>query len=127
LTTLDARRMPTPRLPGRDDIWTPDDARQILDVCAASGDPLAVCARRLGVTPSRLYWWKARLAAAATAPLPTSLPNALSLVPATVMSVEASAAITIRLPNGIAVEVSAESCTPSLVAAIVTELSKASS
>ena len=115
--------MPTPRLPDPDDTWTPDTARQILDVCAASGEPLAVCARRLGVTPARLYWWKTRLAKATTAPTLASL----SLVPATVVSAEATAAITIRLPNGIAVELDAESGTPTLVAAIVAELSKASS
>jgi hypothetical protein len=116
--------MATPQLPDPGDIWTPDTARQILAFCDASGEPLAVCARRLGVTPARLYWWKTRLAKTAVAPTLTSL----SLVPATIVSAEAaeaSAAITIRLPNGIAVELSAESGSPSLVAAIVTELSKA--
>ena len=48
-------------------------------------------------------------------------------MPATVVSAEATAAITIRLPNGIAVELSAESGSPTLVAAIVAELSKAPS
>jgi hypothetical protein len=115
--------MPTPRLPDPDDTWTPDTARQILDVCATSGEPLAVCARRLGVTPARLYWWKTRLAKATTGPTLASL----SLVPATVVPAEATAAITIRLPNGIAVELAADSGSPTLVAAIVAELSKASS
>lgn len=112
--------MATPRLPGPNDIWTPDTARQILDFCDASGEPLAVCARRLGVAPARLYWWKARLAKATTAPTLASL----SLVPATVVSAEESAAITIRLPNGIVVELAGDRGTPTLVATIVAELSK---
>lgn len=115
--------MPSPRLPDPNETWTPETARQILDVCAASGDPLAVCARRLGVTPARLYWWKTRLAKTTTAPTLASL----SLVPGTVISAEAASPITIRLPNGIAVELVAESGSPSLVAAIVAELSKAPS
>jgi hypothetical protein len=113
--------MATPRLPDPNDVWTPDTARQILDFCDASGEPLAVCARRLGVTPVRLYWWKKRLAKATSAPTLASL----SLVPATIVSAEGSTMVTIRLPNGIAVELSAESGSPSLVAAIVVELSKA--
>jgi transposase-like protein len=123
LTTLDARRMPTPRLPDPNETWTPETARQILDVCAASGEPLAVYARRLGVTPARLYWWRTRLARTAIAPTLASL----SLVPATVMSAEAASPITIRLPNGIAVELAADRGSPSLVAALVAELSKAPS
>ena len=115
--------MRTPRLPDPNDTWTPDTARQLLDFCDASGEPLAVCARRLGVTPARLYWWKARLAKATTAPTLASL----SLVPARVVPTEESAAITIRLPNGMAVELSAESGTPTLVAALVAELSKVAS
>lgn len=116
--------MPTPRLPDPDDAWTPDGARQILDGCAASGEPLAACARRLGIAPARLYWWKARLARTTTA---TPTLASLSLVPATVMSVEAGTAITIRLPNGITIELSGDSGSPSFVAAIVAELSKAPS
>jgi transposase-like protein len=112
--------MATPRLPDPNETWTPDTARQILEFCATSGEPLAVCARRLGVTPARLYWWKTRLAKTITAPTLASL----SLVPATVVSAEETAAITIRLPNGIAVELSGDSGTPSLVSAIVAELSK---
>ncbi len=113
--------MATPRLPDLNDVWTPETARQILDFCDASGEPLAACARRLGVTPARLYWWKTRLAKATAAPTLASL----SLVRATIVSAEANTAITIRLPNGIAVELSAENGSPSLVAAIVAELSKA--
>lgn len=119
MTTLDPRWMPSARLLDPNDTWTPDTARKILDECAAGGEPLAVCARKLGVTPARLYWWKARLAKTPTAPTLA----ALSLVPAMVMSAEQSA-IAIRLPNGITVELSADHGSPSLVAAIVAELSK---
>jgi hypothetical protein len=44
-----------------------------------------------------------------------------------VVPTEESAAITIRLPNGMAVELSAESGTPTLVAELVAELSKVAS
>ncbi len=115
--------MATPRLPDPTDVWTPETARHILNFCAASGEPLAVCARRLGVTPARLYWWKTRLAKMTTAPTLASL----SLVPATIVAAEETAAITIRLPNGIAVELGDGSGSPTLVAAIVAELSKAPS
>jgi len=109
--------MPTPRLPDPNETWTPETARQILDVCAASGEPLAVCARarRLGVTPARLSWWKTWLAKTMTAPA------LLSLVQATGIP-----SLRKRHPNGIAVELAAER-SPSLVAAIVAELSKAPS
>lgn len=86
-------------------------------VDARVGGSLAEFARRHGIAPARLYWWRRRLETE-----PADL-TTLSLVPATVTTASAAmAAITIRLPNGIAIE--ATSATPAWIAAVVTELSR---
>ncbi len=43
-------------------MWTAEDAKGVLDELAASGEPLSAFARRRGLVPQRLYWWKKRLA-----------------------------------------------------------------
>lgn len=106
------RSIPDPR-----DSWTPDEARQIFDEHRRCGGSLAQFARRHGIEPARLYWWKKRLAGE-RADLTT-----LALVPATVTTAAAeTAGITIRLPNGIAIE--AASSAPTWIAAVVAELSR---
>ncbi|HEX5449027.1 MAG TPA: hypothetical protein VFW85_03115 [Gaiellaceae bacterium] len=108
--------MRTPRVPDPTDYWTPEEARLLLDEWQRSGGPLAAFARRCGVAPRRLYWWKKQLAG--------SPPASLSLIPATIVGSEApaSAPITVRLPSGIAIEIA--NASPSLVAAIVSELTR---
>ena len=102
-------------LPDSSDVWGPDDARRVLDECSRDGTTLAEFARRHGYSVKRLYWWRRRLAAE-----PAEL-TALSLVPATVTDdAAATAAITIRLPNGIGIE--APGATPAWIAAVVAEL-----
>jgi hypothetical protein len=98
------------RLPDPAGAWTDDDARAVLDEWRRSGETLAAFGRRHGVTAARLYWWKKRLAATPT----------LSLVPASIIS--EGAVLTIRLPSGVAIEVT--SASPSWVAAIVAELTR---
>lgn len=109
--------MRTPRVPDPNDAWTPAEAQLLLDEWQRSGGPLAAFARRCGVSPRRLYWWKARLAATPA--------TSLTLIAATHVGsdVPAAADITVRLPNGIAIEIANGS--PSVVAAIVTELTRA--
>jgi transposase-like protein len=108
------RSIPNPR-----DTWTPEDARRLFEEHRRTGGPLAEFARRHGITPARLYWWKKRLDAE-----PSGL-TALSLVPATVTTTTPdAAAITIRLPNGIGIE--ATSATPAWIAEVVAELSRSS-
>jgi len=111
--------MRKPRPPDPDAYWTPDDARLLLDEWQRGGGPLAAFARRVGVAPRRLYWWKKQLA--------VSPDVSLSLIPATIVGGDAPtpAPITIRLPNGIAIEIADAS--PSLVAAIVIELTRSQS
>lgn len=82
-----------------------------------SGGSLAEFARRHGIDPARLYWWRKRLA--------NEVPSvtALSLVPATITS--SAPAITIRLANEIAIEMTR--ATPHEVATLVAELTRAMS
>jgi len=79
---------------------------------------LAAFSRQRGIAPARLYWWKKRLASSA-------LPS-LSLIPATVVELDAetTAAMVVRLPNGISIEIATGS--PSVVAALVAELTRTS-
>jgi transposase-like protein len=48
------------RLRGRH--WTTQDARAVLAAQAQSGESLSAFARRHGLTPQRLCWWRKRLA-----------------------------------------------------------------
>jgi transposase-like protein len=105
-------------LPNSDELWTPDDARRVLNEWRRSGETLAAFARRHRLTPERLYWWRKRFDRE-----PTNV-TTLSLVPATVTPTEVSAPITIRLPNGIGIE--APSASPGWIAAVVAELTRSS-
>jgi transposase-like protein len=108
--------MRRPRVPDPNEFWTPEEARLLLDEWQRSGGTLAAFARRCGVAPRRLYWWRKQLAGRTT--------RSLSLIPGTIIGADArtSAPITVRLPSGIAIEIADAS--PSLVAAIVTELTR---
>ena len=108
--------MRNPRVPDSNDYWTPEEAQLLLDEWQRCGGPLAAFARRCGVAPRRLYWWRRRLAGSAA--------TSLSLIPAAVIGADAptAAPITVRLPGGIAIEIA--NASPSLVAAIVTELTR---
>jgi len=107
--------MRTPRAPDPNDYWTPDEARLLLDEWQRCGGSLAAFARRCGVAPRRLYWWRRQLAGSAA--------TSLSLIPATIIGADAPASpITVRLPSGIAIEIA--NASPSLVAAIVSELTR---
>ncbi len=90
----------------------------LLDEWQRSGGPLAAFARRRGIAPRRLYWWKARL--------PSGPASSLSLIPATIVGTDeptaVAAPITIRLPNGIAIELA--NASPILIAEIVAELAR---
>jgi hypothetical protein len=112
------RRMRNIPLPDLSTEWTEDDARLVLDEWRQSGQTIAAFARARHVSAPRLYWWRRRLPKTiATAP-------AMSLVPANVVARPAAAPIVIRMPSGIAIEMT--SASPSLVAAIVSELEGAS-
>lgn len=107
------RSIPDPR-----EIWTPEDARRLFEEWKRSGGSLAEFGRRHSIDPARLYWWRKRLASESP-PV-----TALSLVPATIMS-SPSSAITIRLPNEIAIELTR--ATAQEVATLVAELTRSMS
>lgn len=102
------------RFPDPAETWTIADARMVLDEWRRSGDSMAVFARKHGVPPPRLYWWKKRLASPVA---PT-----LSLVPATIVTREVT--IAIRLPGDVTLEVANASA--SWVASIIAELTRSS-
>jgi transposase-like protein len=95
--------------------WTEEDARQVLDEWRRSGDTLAAFARARGLVPERIAWWRKRLAGSRSTTGP-----ALTLVPATVVTMEP--AVVLRLPNGLALEVS--NASPSWIAAVARELTR---
>jgi transposase-like protein len=105
------------QFPDPHETWTEDEARAVFAAWRASDESLSAFARRHGIGVQRLYWWKRRLGST------TNAGSTLSLVPAKVIEAEA-AAVTIRLPSGIAIEIASGS--PRLVAAIVTELTRSS-
>lgn len=107
------------RLPDRDDIWRPEDARRVLDEAEGSGESLAEFARRHGIDPARLYWWRKRLA---TERPPTVTPT-LSLVPAMVTS-EPTVALIIRMPGDVTIEIA--DATPNVVVAIAAAFARSS-
>jgi len=41
--------------------WTEEDAREALAALEASGESVNAFARRLGIVPQRLLWWRSRL------------------------------------------------------------------
>lgn len=98
--------------PDRDDIWTPDEARRLLDEAKQSGESLAAFARRHGVAPARLYWWRSRLAVARPS-------SSMALVPAVIMP---AAGIVIRLRGDVTIEVA--DARPETIAAIAAELAR---
>ena len=100
----------------REETWTPEDARRVLDEAARSGESIAAFARRRGLTSARLYWWKQRLATSSLTFLPAAVVPATTARPSV-------ATVSIRVRDGIAIEIADPS--PSWVAALVTELARA--
>ncbi len=99
--------------------WTEDESRTELERWRRSGDTIAAFARAHRVSAPRLYWWRRRLSATAAVPEPRP---EIRLAPATILS--AAATVEVRLPNGVVVEVTGAS--PSWIAAMLAELTRAS-
>jgi transposase-like protein len=99
--------------------WTEDDAHRVLEDWRQSGQTIAAFARQRGLSAPRLYWWRRRLPKE-----PPVAPPIMSLVPARVMARPVSAAVVVRLPSGVTIEIADAS--PAWVAAIVAELERAS-
>ena len=65
--------------------WTAEEAASVLDAWRASGEPVRAYARRVGVDPQRLFYWRRRLCSVTSA-RPAS--SAGSLVPVVVRAAE---------------------------------------
>jgi transposase-like protein len=89
--------------------WTPEEARSALTRWEKSGLPLATFARQLGVSNTRLRWWRERLGEW-TSP---SESTATKFVPAVVTSVSSSAApVAVVQVRGGSIEVFDAGATP---------------
>ena len=97
--------------------WTEDEARLALDEWRRSGQTIAAFARDHQVSAPRLYWWRKRLPKNGAAPM-------MPLVPAKIVARPEMAAVVIRLPSGIAIEMA--SVAPHVIAAVVSELERSS-
>jgi transposase-like protein len=104
--------------PDPDKTWTADDGRAALEMWRRSGQPITAFAREHAVTPSRLIWWKRQFAKKSARSTTTSV----TLVPAAVTS--SDAAITIRVPGGVSIEISS-GVPAQWIAAVVAELARA--
>jgi transposase-like protein len=123
MTAGDSHRMRNLQSTDSSREWTEHDARLVLAQWQQSGTTLAAFARAQGMSAPRLYWWRRRLqrpkavARALTAAVAT-------LVPAKVVArVDSGAAVTIRLPSGVEIEIS--NASPSWLAAMVAEMARA--
>jgi hypothetical protein len=96
--------------------WTADDARRVLAAWHASGERAGRFARRQGLNPQRLSWWRDRLGQWEA--------TGGALVP--VVSTEAGAPVRVRLPGGATVEVDSEAVEATWVASLLRGLASAS-
>lgn len=84
------KRVPSGRKFIRSGTWDPDHARQVLDELEASGESVTAFARRRGLSPQRLWWWKKRVGAPGRPGGGHQRPNALlaTFIPVTVKAAE---------------------------------------
>jgi hypothetical protein len=106
--------------------WTAAKARRELAAWKTSGLSLATFARRRGLKDTRLRWWQTRLGDwngdESLARAPTFVP---AVVHESAESANSIATVTVRLPNGVVVEVAAAAAVPSgWLTAVVNGLSR---
>ena len=102
--------------------WTEQDARRVLEECEKSGESVAGFARRLGVIPQRLFWWRKRLGRASSLEArPAFVP--VTVRPARAESIAVGVPIAVVVGNGIRVEINdVDARTAAWVAALVGHL-----
>ncbi len=76
--------------------WTPATARTVLAKQAASGETLAAFARRHGLLPQRLFWWRKRLVEAQPA-APLFVPAVITGTPLPLRASPRPPQVTVRL------------------------------
>ena len=100
--------------------WKASDAQRALSAWESSGESMSGFARRHGLSPQRLLWWRERLKAKRS-------PERVSLAPLVLRSIGESApgAVTIEVDGGIMVHVrEVERAPASWVAALVSALGR---
>lgn len=108
--------MPKP-LPDPDEIWTDDDARDVLAAWRRTKVPLGTFARENGFVATRLYWWRKRLSKDA-API--------DLVPAAIIAApESEVSAVVRVASNVTIEIAKAS--PRVLAEIIGELARTNS
>lgn len=89
--------------------WTETEGRRVIDAWKASGEPVSAFARRAGLVPQRVYWWRGRLGAGLVkasaqevreVPVPAFLPVTVRATLAPTLS-----AVTVCTQDGLRVEV----------------------
>jgi hypothetical protein len=65
--------------------WSEEEGRFVIDAWEASGDSVPTFARRAGLFPQRVYWWKERLGRGGDASKDAlATPSTMAFVPMTV-------------------------------------------
>jgi transposase-like protein len=99
------RQIPLCSLTSRRKHWSEDEAREILDKLAASGETVAAFARRRGLWPGRLWSWKKRLAQGSPAEtVSPAAPEAPPFVPLVVRPAGREVLATVELGGGVHLE-----------------------
>lgn len=99
----------------REQHWSAEDAKRVLDACKDSGVTQAEFCRKYGLQPKRLSWWRRRLRDWGALRRSTDAVRfAPAVVPATALRIK------IQLPGEVAIEIGDVGA--SFVAALVSEL-----
>ena len=92
--------------------WSEEEGGFVVEAWKASGDAVPTFARRAGLTPQRVYWWKERLGRGGeAAPCALAVPSASAFVPVTVRAETAvplerrGAAVTVVVSSALRIEV----------------------
>lgn len=91
--------------------WSEEEGRLVIEAWEASGESVPVFARRVGLFPQRVYWWKERLGRTDAASATTSTALTSTFVPMTVRGEGAAplgaarAAVTVVVSPEVRIEV----------------------
>lgn len=108
--------------------WTEQDARRVLDAWEKSGETVAAFARRMGVIPQRLFWWRRRLTRATSDELSAAFVPVTVRPAVAVTSTPRSAPIVVTLNERVRVDVrDMDAATAAWVASLLLNLGEARS
>ncbi len=113
--------------------WTEAEGRRVIAAWEASGESVAAFARRVGLVPQRMYWWRERLGAGLVKARVQEVGevSVTAFLPVTVRATSTptlGAAVTVCTREGIRVEVTAlDATTAAWVATLVRSLGERAS